>query len=476
MYAGTAIPRNGGHLEKASGARSLLLALLLVRCSPTAPWNVEEEIAVRTFARKTTPATRCRGADGRPWKVLDVGGRVVNQFSGGTHGTRAIFERMGCAYVCMDISNGTGVDIVQEPGKPFPFGERHFDVVVTISTFEHDPMYWVTVREMARVTRVGGYVYVNTPSAGKYHPWPGDCWRHLGDSGAALALWCGTSFAGVPAYPLALLEARFDRGQWHESISVFRRTSTPAVALTVEASGLPCASGSARTGTCGRRYNVSAPLPASGNAAEAIERFARGLPAPLNVANGGSRRHARVLRVAGNGSDPEEARVQLLWDGRDYTYRYLDGRRQPGAPFPFPDGHFDFSIATAVSNDPFHWMTIREMARTTRLGGKLLVFAASGVYYPSIGDYVRYYADAAAALAFWCGKPFGDARPYPLALASVSGGSGAERGLPSTMEFDRTEAPAPWFTIGGLRERGLLQRGPGPDLWRCKRRYYRCTL
>ena len=193
----SALPRNGSHREKASGARPLLLALLLVQCSPTAPWNVEEEIAVRTFARKTTPATRCRGADGRPWKVLDVGGRVVNGFSGGTHGTRAIFERMGCAYVCMDISNGTGVDIVQEPGKPFPFGERHFDVVVTISTFEHDPMYWVTIREMARVTRVGGYVYVNTPSTGKYHPWPGDCWRHLGDSGAALALWCGTSFAAA---------------------------------------------------------------------------------------------------------------------------------------------------------------------------------------------------------------------------------------------------------------------------------------
>jgi SAM-dependent methyltransferase len=417
-------------------------------------WNPVEERAVREFATERMPTQGCGG-----WKVLDVGGRVVNQFSrdsrshktGRTvlirHGARAVFELLGCTYTCMDISNGTNVDIVQEAGQPFPFADATFDVVITVSVFEHDPMYWVTLREMARVARMGGYVYVNSPSTGKYHAWPGDCWRHIGDSGAALALWCGASYDGAPAYPLRLLEARFDHGTWHESVSVFRRTDTPATALTIAASGLPCSSGSVRTSTC--RTNNSAPLAASEDAFIAIERFAQGLP---RLAAGSA---GRVLLI-----DPgtQRARLQALFVGRGYTLERLDGPR-PGAPFPIPDGHFDVSVATAVNSDALHWMTVREMARTTRLGGRVFVFSASGPYkqHPSSGDYVRYYADAGAALAFWCSKPFGSAPPYPLALThAVSRTQRLEEGL--TMVFSRSDQVAPWFTNAGLVERGLLLR------------------
>lgn len=109
-------------------------------------------------------------------KVLDVGSMDVN----GT--LKPIFA--DCDYVGMDIEAGANVDVVQNPWV-FPFDDNSFDVVVSSSCLEHDPKFWVTVKEMMRVSR--GYIYLNVPSAQKYHAYPVDCWRFLADSMQALA-------------------------------------------------------------------------------------------------------------------------------------------------------------------------------------------------------------------------------------------------------------------------------------------------
>ena len=41
----------------------------------------------------------------------------------------------------MDIQKDRSVDVVNPPGEPFPFENGHFDIVITTSTFEHDPMF-----------------------------------------------------------------------------------------------------------------------------------------------------------------------------------------------------------------------------------------------------------------------------------------------------------------------------------------------
>ena len=104
-------------------------------------------------------------------RVLDVGGRVIQG------GARSIFEARGCNFTSLDIQADKSVDVVSPPGQPFPFADGHFDLVITSSTFEHDPMFWLTIREMARVTRVGGWVHATTPASGHYHPYPGDNYR-----------------------------------------------------------------------------------------------------------------------------------------------------------------------------------------------------------------------------------------------------------------------------------------------------------
>ena len=94
-------------------------------------------------------------------RVLDVGSMNVN----GT--VKPIFE--GCDYVGMDIEEGSNVDVVQEPWV-FPFKDNSFDCVVSTSCLEHDPKFWVTVKEMMRVSK--GLIYINVPSAQSYHAYP----------------------------------------------------------------------------------------------------------------------------------------------------------------------------------------------------------------------------------------------------------------------------------------------------------------
>ena len=108
-------------------------------------------------------------------KVLDVGSYDVN----GT--LKPLFRD----YTGIDIEKGPNVDVVAKLGQPFPFDDQSFEVIVSSSCLEHDPAFWVTVKEMMRVA--GELIYINVPSAQFYHAYPIDCWRFLADSMAALA-------------------------------------------------------------------------------------------------------------------------------------------------------------------------------------------------------------------------------------------------------------------------------------------------
>ena len=104
-------------------------------------------------------------------------------------------------------------------------------------------MFWMTLREMARVVRLGGYVYVNAPSTGPYHAFPGDNWRFYRDAPAALALWCGKAYGSeLPAYPLQVVSQRFNGAKiFNDNVMVWRRSSRPATWLTVQAPPTPAA-------------------------------------------------------------------------------------------------------------------------------------------------------------------------------------------------------------------------------------------
>lgn len=153
-------------------------------------------------------------------KVLDVGGQDVNG------SLRTPLEKLvGLEYISIDIEAGKGVDIVMKPGDNLPFEDETFDLIVSTSCFEHDPCFWLTFREICRVTKKNGYIYVNAPSNGPHHGYPGDNWRFYSDAGQALAYWSGKVFDGK-SYPVTVEETFHilpKNDIWIDFVSVWKR-------------------------------------------------------------------------------------------------------------------------------------------------------------------------------------------------------------------------------------------------------------
>ena len=188
-------------------------------------WNSFEATKMQQFARAKVH---------RPGMlVLDVGGRVIpHQYR---PAARQIFEALGCNFTSLDLQAHPSVDLVVPPGQPFPFEDGHFEIVITTSTFEHDPMFWMTVREMARVTRVGGWIHATTPHTGHYHAFPGDCWRLVEHSGMGLAHWTSVPFEGR-AYPLKLNATSIGvGGSFLETVITWSRTNAPTPMVAASA-------------------------------------------------------------------------------------------------------------------------------------------------------------------------------------------------------------------------------------------------
>jgi SAM-dependent methyltransferase len=115
-------------------------------------------------------------------RVLDVGSQDVNGTLRNACPTR-------CAFTGIDLSPGPGVDLVLTDAHSYPFRDNYFDIVVSTSCFEHDQFFWLTFIEVARVTKFGGFIYINCPSNGNYHGYPLDHWRFYPDAGLALEAW-----------------------------------------------------------------------------------------------------------------------------------------------------------------------------------------------------------------------------------------------------------------------------------------------
>lgn len=148
--------------------------------------------------------------------VVDFGSYDVN----GT--LKPIFSKH--KYIGLDMSQGPNVDIVCDNSNT-PFENNTIDVVVSSSCFEHDDCFWETFLEMSRIIKEGGYIYINAPSAGDYHGYPGDCWRFYKDSWSALAKW-----ANKHNYAIDLLYSHVEpSGHWKDSIGVFQKRTLNSV-------------------------------------------------------------------------------------------------------------------------------------------------------------------------------------------------------------------------------------------------------
>jgi SAM-dependent methyltransferase len=169
---------------------------------------------------------------GGPEKVVvDIGGQNV-----GNGSLRSFFELEGMKYICVDIVEHPSVDIVVKPGDKLPFDTGSIDLIVSSSCFEHDPCFWLTFKEMARILRVGGYAYVNAPTNGVYHCHPGDNWRFYSDAGQALAFWSGTPLSTEEVHPMKVIETFHVlpiADIWTDFVCVWQRVTERETEITV---------------------------------------------------------------------------------------------------------------------------------------------------------------------------------------------------------------------------------------------------
>jgi SAM-dependent methyltransferase len=124
--------------------------------------------------------------------VLDVGSWAGAAGLPGSPSARDIFPNEKYGYVGLDIVEGSNVDVTAaDPYNWDWIARESFDAVVSSSTYEHNPYFWLTTAEIARVLKVGGYACIIAPSSGGVHRFPLDCWRLYPDATAALAGYTG---------------------------------------------------------------------------------------------------------------------------------------------------------------------------------------------------------------------------------------------------------------------------------------------
>ncbi len=92
------------------------------------------------------------------WKYLDIGGAGLSADS-------------------LEMDRTVKLDYAAIDEYTFPIEDNSFDVVISGQVLEHVRKVWVWMKEVARVTKPGGYVITINPVSWPYHEAPVDCWR-----------------------------------------------------------------------------------------------------------------------------------------------------------------------------------------------------------------------------------------------------------------------------------------------------------
>ena len=99
---------------------------------------------------------------------LDVNGIITDLFPAGT-------------FTGVDMREGSNVDVVMNGHDLVSkFGEEAFDVVACFDTLEHDDKFWLTVEQMRKVLKKGGWMLIGVPGRNcPAHDHPSDYWRFM---------------------------------------------------------------------------------------------------------------------------------------------------------------------------------------------------------------------------------------------------------------------------------------------------------
>jgi SAM-dependent methyltransferase len=146
--------------------------------------------------------------------VVELGSYDVN-------GSLRAVQPSNCKYVGLDLERGPSVDIVIENSRNLPLPDGYCDCAIASSVFEHDRAFWRSFLELCRITKPGGFIYINTPSNGDIHRYPEDCWRFYPDAGRGLEEWASSQSLEVTLIESFVANRMSD--QWNDFVAVFQR-------------------------------------------------------------------------------------------------------------------------------------------------------------------------------------------------------------------------------------------------------------
>ncbi|CDX15259.1 hypothetical protein MPL3356_180020 [Mesorhizobium plurifarium] len=160
-------------------------------------------------------------------RVLEIGSKSYDA----QNTYQPLFPHPRFAYTGLDIEPGNNVDIVPMNTFVWPeIADCSFDLCLSASTFEHNPFFWVTFAEIARVTKPGGLALIIAPGAGHVHRYPYDCWRFYPDSWGALCSLTGMEL--VESYfETDKIAAANPENFWRDSAVVARKPKLSGVDL-----------------------------------------------------------------------------------------------------------------------------------------------------------------------------------------------------------------------------------------------------
>jgi len=134
--------------------------------------------SVRAFVSEALARIDTRGA-----RVLEVGSYNENG------SVRDLFKS-AADYIGIDSRRGPNVDFVLDAHHiEFPQGyfrietNKLFDIVVCVEMLEHDSAFWLSLPEMGRVLKPGGYLILTARGIlFPVHAYPNDYWRFTAES------------------------------------------------------------------------------------------------------------------------------------------------------------------------------------------------------------------------------------------------------------------------------------------------------
>lgn len=152
-------------------------------------------------------------------KILDVGSLDKS----GEYNYKNIFNEPNWSYTGLDIESGPNVDIViNNIYNWFEIDNDSYDVIISGQFFEHLEYFWLTMAQIERVLKPGGYVCIIVPSSGHKHG--GDmlnCYRFHEDGLKAMAKYVNLEIINVS------IDNRPEAKPWLDACLVARKKGKP---------------------------------------------------------------------------------------------------------------------------------------------------------------------------------------------------------------------------------------------------------